>query len=111
MSRTWHDSKLLSSAYFSVSSSRSLCYSSPLNNFILFTPKERIDGRDGRDGINVGNGMKVKILKRNKVFSAITKSMINYFWEQRWISQRRTFKNTQVPCNPRFHLPLKNPLV
>ena len=62
--------------------------------------------------------MKVKILKRNNVYSAIAKSMINYFWEQRWISQRRTLKNTgqkakitQVPCNPTFPLLLKNPLV
>ena len=86
-------------------------------SFLLITIKQFYsfhtqgkDGRDGRDGINAGNGMKVKILKTNNVFSAITKSMINYFWEQRWISQRRTFKNTQVPCNPRFHLLLKNPL-
>ena len=56
-------------AFFCVSSSRPLFYSSPLNNFIFFHTQGK-DGRDGRDGIN-GNGMKVKILKRNKAFSSL----------------------------------------
>ena len=51
-------SKLLISAFFCVSSSRSLFYS-PLNNFNFFHTQGK-DGRDGRDGIN-GNGMKVAL--------------------------------------------------
>ena len=62
------------------------------------------------------------MLKRNKAFSAIIKSIINYFLDQRWISERGTFKNTGQKAKidyssslPRCQLPkkhsLKHPLV